>query len=92
MVTRPQLDKLAGRVEAVAAPVLNPIVTVTVFSGETEDTAMSRHAELRPDHVGRRVQFRHLPQEERPECSDVEAGYTFTLPEMVNSTGSWRMR
>ena len=27
--------------------------------------------------------FKHLPQEERPECREVELAYTLTLPEML---------
>ena len=68
-----QLDKLAGRIEGLAAlfdP--NQPVCVAVFSGESEAFAMQRHRELRPEHAGRCVRFNYR-RNERSEVHELTA-------------------
>ena len=69
MVTRQQLTRLAGQIDALADaidPDAAP-VTITVFAGETPEFAARRHCELRPEHAGRRVRFDYQPHHHRSD-------------------------
>ena len=81
MATKAQLDRLAGRIAALAAT-LDPDlpIRVTVFAGETEAFAMQRHRELRPEHAGRLVRF-HREITERTEVYEAFAAWGATPAE-----------
>ena len=61
MVTKSQIDKLTKAIEQMAEA-SNPAIVVTISAGETVKAATERHFQLRPDHRGRRLQFRSRPE------------------------------
>ena len=74
MVTKSQIDKLTKAIEQMAEA-SNPAIVVTIFAGETVKAATERHFQLRPDHRGRRLQFRSRP-EHRDHVAEMLAAHT----------------
>ena len=62
-----KLDALAAAIDTDSRP-----ITIVVFAGETREFALQRHRELRPDHAGRSVRFKHH-NEPRTEVAEMFA-------------------